>query len=65
MLKRLLLVRGAELLLFALLASIPLAVTSPYALGLLTLLAIYGILLITALAVRPTGVFGKAAIRKV
>ncbi len=46
MLKRLLLVRGAELLLFVLLAAIPLLVTSPYALGLLTLLAIYGILLI-------------------
>ncbi|HET9551771.1 MAG TPA: branched-chain amino acid ABC transporter ATP-binding protein/permease [Anaeromyxobacteraceae bacterium] len=46
MLKRLLLVRGAELALFALLAALPLAVHSPYALGLLTLLAIYGILLI-------------------
>ncbi len=46
MLKRLLLVRGTEILLFALLAAIPLAVQSPYALGLLTLLAIYGILLI-------------------
>ncbi len=46
MLKRLLLVRGTEFLLFALLAAIPLAVQSPYALGLLTLLAIYGILLI-------------------
>jgi len=45
-LKRLLLVRGTEILLFALLAAIPLAVQSPYALGLLTLLAIYGILLI-------------------
>jgi ABC-type branched-subunit amino acid transport system ATPase component/ABC-type branched-subunit amino acid transport system permease subunit len=45
-LKRLLLVRGTEFLLFALLAAIPLAVQSPYALGLLTLLAIYGILLI-------------------
>jgi branched-chain amino acid transport system permease protein len=45
-LKRLLLVRGTEILLFALLAGIPLAVQSPYALGLLTLLAIYGILLI-------------------
>ena len=44
--KRLLLVRGAELALFALLAAIPLAVHNPYALGLLTLLAIYGILLI-------------------
>lgn len=46
MIKRLLLVRGAELALFALLAAIPLVVTNPYALGLLTLLAIYGILLI-------------------
>ncbi len=46
MLKRLLLVRGTEFLLFALLAAIPLAVKNPYALGLLTLLAIYGILLI-------------------
>jgi branched-chain amino acid transport system permease protein len=45
-LKRLLLVRGTEFLLFALLAAIPLAVKNPYALGLLTLLAIYGILLI-------------------
>ncbi len=46
MLKRLLLVRGAEIALFALLAAVPVAVTSPYALGLLTLLAIYGIVLI-------------------
>jgi branched-chain amino acid transport system permease protein len=45
-LKRVLLVRGAELVLFAFLAAIPLAVTNPYALGLLTLLAIYGIVLI-------------------
>jgi branched-chain amino acid transport system permease protein len=45
-LKRLLLVRGAEVALFALLAAIPLAVHNPYALGLLTLLAIYGIVLI-------------------
>jgi ABC-type branched-subunit amino acid transport system ATPase component/ABC-type branched-subunit amino acid transport system permease subunit len=44
--KRLLLVRGAELLLFALLAAIPFAVQNTYALGLLTLLAIYGVLLI-------------------
>src|SRR5712691_6567825 len=44
--KRLLLIRGAELLMFALLAAVPVAVRSPYALGLLTLLAIYGILLI-------------------
>ena len=46
MLKRLLLVRGSELALFLLLAAIPLAVQNTYALGLLTLLAIYGILLI-------------------
>jgi branched-chain amino acid transport system permease protein len=45
-LKRLLLVRGAEIAVFAVLASIPVAVTSPYALGLLTLLTIYAILLI-------------------
>jgi branched-chain amino acid transport system permease protein len=45
-LKRLLLVRGAEIALFALLAALPLVVRSPYALGLLTLLAIYGVLLI-------------------
>jgi len=44
--KRLLLIRGAELLMFAVLAAVPLAVRNPYALGLLTLLAIYGILLI-------------------
>jgi branched-chain amino acid transport system permease protein len=44
--KRLLLVRGTEIVLFALLAAIPLAVQNPYALGLLTLLAIYGIVLI-------------------
>lgn len=44
--KRLLLVRGAEVLLFALLAALPVAVHNAYALGLLTLLAIYGILLI-------------------
>lgn len=44
--KRFLLVRGAELLAFLLLAAVPLLVTNPFALGLLTLLAIYGILLI-------------------
>ena len=47
--KRLLLVRGAELALFTLLAAIPLAVHNPFALGLLTLLAIYGILLVLSL----------------
>ncbi len=46
MLKRLLLVRGSELAMFGLLAVLPIFVQSPYALGLLTLLAIYGILLI-------------------
>jgi branched-chain amino acid transport system permease protein len=45
-LKRILLVNGAELLAFLLLACIPLAVSNSYVLGLLTLLAIYGILLI-------------------
>lgn len=44
--KRLLLIRGAELVMFTLLAAVPLAVHNPYALGLLTLLAIYGVLLI-------------------
>lgn len=44
--KRLLLIHGAELAVFLLLASIPLFVANAYALGLLTLLAIYGILLI-------------------
>ncbi|HEY3400412.1 MAG TPA: branched-chain amino acid ABC transporter ATP-binding protein/permease [Geothrix sp.] len=44
--KRVLLLRGAELVVFALLATVPLVVVNPYALGLLTLLAIYGILLI-------------------
>src|SRR5512138_305669 len=44
--KRLLLVRGAEVALFALLLALPLAVSNAFALGLLTLLAIYGILLI-------------------
>ena len=44
--KRILLLRGAELIVFGLLATIPLVVINPYALGLLTLLAIYGILLI-------------------
>ena len=44
--KRLLLIRGAELLMFTVLAAVPLGVHNPYVLGLLTLLAIYGILLI-------------------
>ncbi len=46
MVKRLFFIHGAELLVFALLASIPLVIINPFALGLLTLLAIYGILLI-------------------
>ncbi len=44
--KRILLVNGAELIAFILLACIPLAISNSYVLGLLTLLAIYGILLI-------------------
>jgi branched-chain amino acid transport system permease protein len=46
MLKRLFFIHGAELLVFVLLAAIPLVVINPFVLGLLTLLAIYGILLI-------------------
>ena len=46
MLKRFLLLRGTEFIALMLLAGIPLAVNNSYALGLLTLLAIYGILLI-------------------
>jgi ABC-type branched-subunit amino acid transport system ATPase component/ABC-type branched-subunit amino acid transport system permease subunit len=46
MLKRLLLIRGAEIIVLTLLAAIPLMISNSYALGLLTLLAIYGILLI-------------------
>src|SRR5271169_794069 len=46
MLKRLLLLRGTEIIALLLLASIPLTVSNSYALALLTLLAIYGILLI-------------------
>ena len=44
--KRFLLIRGAEFLALLVLAAIPLFITNPFALGLLTLLAIYGILLI-------------------
>lgn len=44
--KRLILIRGAEVLVLAMLAMVPLFVDNPFALGLLTLLAIYGILLI-------------------
>src|SRR5262245_42559710 len=44
--KRLLLIRGAEALALLVLALIPLFIKNPFALGLLTLLAIYGILLI-------------------
>jgi len=46
MLKRLVLVLGAEALLLTLLAAVPLAVNNSFVLGLLTLLTIYGILLI-------------------
>jgi branched-chain amino acid transport system permease protein len=46
MLKRLLLLRGTEIIVLALLACIPLTVSNSYLLGLLTLLTIYGILLI-------------------
>ena len=45
-LKRFLMIRGTELAALALLAMIPLAVNNPFVLGLLTLLAIYAILLI-------------------
>ncbi|MDA8129404.1 MAG: branched-chain amino acid ABC transporter ATP-binding protein/permease [Betaproteobacteria bacterium] len=44
--KRLLLIRGTELAVLAMLAAIPLVVNNSYVLGLITLLAIYGILLI-------------------
>ncbi|HEY2029565.1 MAG TPA: branched-chain amino acid ABC transporter ATP-binding protein/permease [Myxococcales bacterium] len=44
--KRLLLIRGAELAMFVVLLALPLGINNPYFLGLLTLLAIYGILLI-------------------
>ncbi|HVR61499.1 MAG TPA: branched-chain amino acid ABC transporter permease, partial [Polyangia bacterium] len=43
---RRILLRGAELGTFALLVAVPLGVQNPYVLGLLTLLAIYGILLL-------------------
>jgi len=46
MVKRMLLIHGAEVLALFLLAAVPLLVKNPFALGLLTLLAIYGILLI-------------------
>lgn len=45
-LKRFLMIRGAEVTALTLLAMIPLAINNPFVLGLLTLLAIYGILLI-------------------
>jgi branched-chain amino acid transport system permease protein len=44
--KRFLLLRGAEVAALGLLVAVPLTVTNPFVLGLLTLLAIYGILLI-------------------
>jgi branched-chain amino acid transport system permease protein len=46
MVKRLFFIHGPEVLVFVLLATIPLAVKNPFVLALLTLLAIYGILLI-------------------
>ncbi len=46
MLKRFLLLRGAEIVVLMALSAVPLLVDNTYALGLLTLLAIYGILLI-------------------
>lgn len=46
MVKRLFFIHGAEALVFVLLAAIPLAVKNSFVLALLTLLAIYGILLI-------------------
>ena len=46
MVKRLLFIHGAELIVLLLLAIVPLLVTNSFALALLTLLAIYGILLI-------------------
>lgn len=46
MLKRFLLLRGAEIIVLMALSAVPLFVDNSYALGLLTLLAIYGILLI-------------------
>ena len=46
MLKRLVLILGAEALLFSVLAGVPLAVNNSFVLGLLTLLTIYGIVLI-------------------
>ena len=46
LLKRFLMIRGAEVVALVALAMIPLAINNPFVLGLLTLLAIYGILLI-------------------
>ena len=46
MLKRLVLILGAEVLVLAVLTAIPLIIDNSFVLGLLTLLAIYGILLI-------------------
>ncbi len=46
MIRRLFFIRGPEVLVFVLLATVPLAVKNPFVLALLTLLAIYGILLI-------------------
>jgi ABC-type branched-subunit amino acid transport system ATPase component/ABC-type branched-subunit amino acid transport system permease subunit len=46
MVKRFILIHGAEALVLVLLAAIPILITNTFVLGLLTLLAIYGILLI-------------------
>ena len=46
LLKRFLMIRGVEMVALLALAMIPLAINNPFVLGLLTLLAIYGILLI-------------------
>ena len=46
LLKRFLMIRGVEMAALLALAMIPLAINNPFVLGLLTLLAIYGILLI-------------------
>ncbi len=58
--KRILLLRGAELIVFAFLATIPLLVVNPYALGLLTLLAIYGILHAKVPALRSSYILSGA-----
>ena len=63
MLKRLILVRGAEITLFVVLGALPLAVHNAFALLLLTLLAIYGVVLIAVMLAAPRGLQG--AVRRV